>query len=119
MEKVNIEEKMSLISDHWNPRVAGEANGQHIRLVKILGDFPIHKHENEDEMFFVIHGKLKLEFEDKSIHLNEGEFLIVPKGVLHRPVAEEEVQLMMFVTAKNINTGNLENERTLTSLERI
>lgn len=115
MKKVNISEKLNQINDHWNPRIVGELNGQQIRLVKIIGDFLFHKHENEDEMFFVIKGLLKLEFKDEIVDLSEGEFIIVPKGVLHRPVADQEVHLMMFVTESNINTGDMKNERTLDS----
>jgi mannose-6-phosphate isomerase-like protein (cupin superfamily) len=115
MKKVNISKKLSQINDYWNPRIAGELNGQQIRLVKIKGDFPFHKHDYEDEMFLVIKGLLKLDFKDEQIDVFEGEFIIVPKGVLHRPIAKEEVQLMMFVTESNINTGNLENELTLES----
>jgi mannose-6-phosphate isomerase-like protein (cupin superfamily) len=112
--KVNIREKLEQINDHWNPRIVGELNGQQIRLVKIIGDqFALHQHENEDEMFFVVKGRIKLEFADGKIDLNEGEFYIVPKGTVHRPVAEEEAHLMMFVTASNVNTGNIENEYTL------
>ena len=120
--KVNIYDKLKLISDHWNPRIVGELNGQQIRLVKIIGDkFALHTHDVEDEMFFVVKGSIVLEFEDSEVELNEGEFFIVPKGVKHRPVAEEEAQLMMFVTAGNVNTGNVENEFTLDTkgLERI
>ena len=119
---VNIQEKLEQISDHWNPRVVGELNGQQIRLVKIIGDeFALHQHENEDEMFMVIKGNIKLEFENNSIDLNEGEFYIVPKGTVHRPVAAEEAHLMMFVTAANVITGNIENELTLDAkaLEKI
>ena len=121
MNKVNISEKLSQINDHWNPRIAGELNGQQIRLVKIKGDFQYHKHDNEDEMFLVIKGLLKLDFKDKLVDVFEGEFIIVPKGVLHRPIADQEVHLMMFVTESNINTGNLKNEFTLDSqsLEKI
>ena len=121
MNKVNIADKLTQIKDHWNPRVAGELNGQQIRLVKIIGDFPFHMHEHEEEMFLVIKGTLNLEFEETSVVLNEGEFQIVPRGVLHRPVAEKEVHLMMFVSASNVNTGNLKNDRTLEtdSLETI
>ena len=120
--KVNVEEKLMLINDHWNPRIVGELNGQQIRLVKIIGDeFAVHKHDNEDEMFFVIKGKIQLDFVDSKVDLNEGEFIIVPKGTDHRPIAEEEAQLMMFTTATNVNTGNVENELTKDSgaLERI
>jgi len=113
MKKVNIAEKLSQINDHWNPRVAAELNGQQIRLVKILGDFAFHKHDNEDEMFFVVKGKLKLEFKDAIEEVNEGEFFVVPKGVVHRPVAEREVHLMMFTAAENVNTGDIKNEMTL------
>lgn len=121
MNKVNILEKLSQIDDYWNPRIAGELNGQQIRLVKIKGEFAFHQHDNEDEMFLVIKGLLKLDFKHKIIDVFEGEFIIVPKGVLHRPIAEKEVHLMMFVTESNINTGNLKNEFTLESksLKRI
>ncbi len=119
MNKVNILEKLNQINDLWNPRIAGELNGQHIRLVKIKGEFAFHKHEAEDEMFLVIKGILKIDFKDKLIEVSEGEFIIVPKGVLHRPIADQEVHLMMFVTASNINTGNIKNEFTLESLEKI
>ena len=113
MNKVNILEKLNQINDFWNPRIAGELNGQHIRLVKIKGEFAFHKHEDEDEMFLVIKGMLKIDFKDKLIEVSEGEFIIVPKGVLHRPIADQEVHLMMFVTASNINTGNIKNEFTI------
>ncbi len=119
MNKVNISEKLNQINDFWNPRIAGELNGQHIRLVKIKGEFAFHKHDNEDEMFLVIKGTLKLDFKDNLIEVSKGEFIIVPKGVLHRPIADQEVHLMMFVTASNINTGNIKNEFTLESLEKI
>ncbi len=121
MKKVNIAEKLSQINDYWNPRIAGELNGQQIRLVKIKGEFAYHRHDNEDEMFLVIKGYLKLDFKNKIIDVFEGEFIIVPKGVFHRPIADQEVHLMMFVTENNINTGNLRNEFTkeTQSLERI
>jgi mannose-6-phosphate isomerase-like protein (cupin superfamily) len=120
--KVNIKEKLALINDHWNPRIVGELNGQQIRLVKILGDeFAPHIHETEDEMFMVISGRIKLEFSDSLVDLDHGEFFIVPKGVKHRPIAEEEAHLLMFVTASNVNTGNIENDLTLepNSLQRL
>ena len=121
MKKVNITEKLNLINDYWNPRIVGELNGQQIRLVKIKGEFAYHKHDNEDEMFFVIKGALKLDFKDKIVDVFEGEFIIVPKGTLHRPIANQEVHLMMFVTESNINTGDVKNELTLDTklLEKI
>jgi mannose-6-phosphate isomerase-like protein (cupin superfamily) len=119
MNKVNISEKLNQINDFWNPRIAGELNGQQIRLVKVKGEFAFHKHDAEDEMFLVIEGRLKLDFKDKLIEVSKGEFIIVPKGVLHRPIADQEVHLMMFVTASNVNTGDIKNEFTLDSLEKI
>lgn len=121
MQKVNISEKLNLINDYWNPRIAGELNGQQIRLVKIKGEFAYHEHEMEDEMFLVIKGSLKLDFQDRIVDVSEGEFIIVPKGFVHRPIADQEVHLMMFVTASNVNTGNKKNEYTLDtqSLEKI
>ncbi len=109
MKAINIAEKLSKINDHWNPRVVAGLNGQQIRLVKFIGDFPFHKHEHEDEMFFVVKGEMKIEFEDRMEEVKENEFLIVPRNVMHRPVAEKEVEVMMFVTAENVNTGNLED----------
>lgn len=119
MDKVNIEEKLSLIKDHWNPRIAGELNGQQIKLAKFKGEFIMHKHENEDEMFLVLKGSFRMEMEGKSIELNEGEFLIVPKGVEHRPVADEEVCVMLFEPASTLNTGDKLNEFTRRKIERI
>ncbi|MBT1706036.1 cupin domain-containing protein [Chryseosolibacter indicus] len=119
MEKVNIREKLNLIHDHWNPRIIGELNGQHVKAVKIKGEFMFHHHENEDELFLVIKGKLKMEFRDKTVEINEGEFLIVPKMVEHKPIAEEEVEMLLFEPASTLNTGNLENERTRKELEKI
>lgn len=109
MKPININDKLALINDHWNPRIAADLNGQQIRFVKILGAFPFHKHEHEDEMFFVVKGKMRIDFEDHFEEVNQNEFLIVPANVIHRPVAEQEVELMMFVTQENINTGNLES----------
>lgn len=122
MKTINIKEKLSQFNDHWNPRIIAELNGQQIRLVKVIGSFPFHKHEHEDEMFFVVKGKMKIEFEDRIEEVNENEFLVVPKNVIHRPVANEEVELMMFVTAQNVNTGNLDDhewKRDTNSLEKL
>ncbi len=119
IEKVSIVEKMRLIKDHWNPKIAGELNGQHVKFVKLMGEFVWHKHDDEDELFLVIEGQLKMELRDKTIEINSGEFLIVPKGVEHKPVADAEVQVMLFEPASTLNTGNLKNERTREVLEKI
>ena len=119
MDKINIEEKLSLIKDHWNPRIAGELNGQQIKLAKFKGEFIMHKHENEDEMFLVLKGSFRMEMGDKSIEINEGEFLIVPKGVEHKPVADEEVSVMLFEPASTLNTGDKVNEYTRRNIEKI
>ena len=119
MEKVNINQKLSLFSDYWNPRIAGELNGQQVKLAKIKGEFVWHKHDNEDELFFVVKGILKIEFRDNVVTLNPNEFMIVPKGVEHKPVAEEEVELMLFEPASTLNTGDLRNERTKDKLDTI
>lgn len=113
MEKINLSEKFSQISDYWNPQIAGELNGQQVKLVKFKGPFEFHFHENEDELFYVVNGSFDMEFRDKTITLNKGEFLIVPHGVEHRPNAKEEVEVMLFEPFSTLNTGNIENERTV------
>ncbi len=105
-ERINIKDKLSLFHDYWNPRIVGELNGQHIRLVKFQGTFVWHRHDSEDEMFYVLEGQFNMEFRDKTVTLKEHEFLIVPKGVEHRPVAEHEVAVMLFEPASTLNTGN-------------
>ena len=119
MQKVNLAEKLALFNDHWHPRIVGELNGQHVKLAKILGEFIWHKHENEDELFLVVKGRFRMEFRDRHVWLEEGECLIVPRGVEHRPVAEEEAHVLLFEPASTLNTGNVRNERTLERLERI
>jgi len=119
MEKVNITEKLSQFTDHWNPRIIGELNGQQVKAAKLKGEFFFHHHEHEDELFLVIQGILKMEFRDKTVLINPGEFLIVPRGVEHKPIAEEEVELLLFEPASTLNTGNIENERTKKNLQRI
>ena len=119
MEKVNIAEKLSLHDDHYVPRIVGELNGQYVKVVKFLGPFVWHHHQNEDEMFLVIRGNLRMELRDRLIDLEPGEFLIVPRGVAHRPVAEEEVHVVLFEPASTLNTGDTRNEKTLELLERI
>ncbi|MBK8606522.1 MAG: cupin domain-containing protein [Chitinophagaceae bacterium] len=119
MEKINLSEKFSLINDYWNPRIVGELNGQQVKLVKFKGPFDWHHHENEDELFYVVKGSFEMEFSDKTVTVNAGEFLIVPKMVEHRPNAKEEVEVMLFEPASTLNTGNLINEKTLTNLKNI
>lgn len=118
-EKINISEKFSHFSDYWNPRIIGELNGQHVKATKLQGEFIWHHHDNEDEMFLVIKGKLTMEFRDRTVEINEGEFIIVPRKVEHRPVANEEVHILLFEPASTLNTGNIEDERTRKTLERI
>ena len=119
MEKVSIVEKLKLFSEYWSPKIVGELNGQHIKLAKFQGEFVWHKHDNEDEMFLVVEGILKIELRDKTIEINKNEFLIVPKGTEHRPVAENEVSVMLFEPASTLNTGNTENDLTKHILEII
>ncbi|HQX95694.1 MAG: cupin domain-containing protein [Chitinophagaceae bacterium] len=119
MEKINLSEKFSLINDYWNPRIVGELNGQQVKLVKFKGPFDWHHHENEDELFYVVKGSFEMEFSDKTVTVNAGEFLIVPKMMEHRPNAKEEVEVMLFEPASTLNTGNLINEKTLTNLKNI
>lgn len=113
MEVVNVNEKLSRITDHWNPRIAGELNDSYVKLVKLKGEFVWHHHENEDELFFVIKGQLLMRLRDGDVRINPGEFLIVPRGVEHMPVAEEEVHLMLLEPKTTLNTGNVRNERTV------
>ena len=119
VDKVNIREKLALFHDHWKPKVVGELNGQHVKLVKLQGQFIWHKHDHEDELFLVIKGRLRMEFRDRQDWLDEGEFLIVPRGVEHRPVAEEEVHILLFEPAGTLNPGDVRDERTVQELERI
>ncbi|HUW06813.1 MAG TPA: cupin domain-containing protein [Williamwhitmania sp.] len=119
MEKVNIAQKLALFSDHWSPKIVGELNGQHVKLAKFMGPFVWHKHDNEDEMFFVLKGQLTLEFREKQVEVHEGEFIIVPRGVEHRPVAEQEVSVMLFEPKGTLNTGNVSSDMTKDNLERI
>jgi mannose-6-phosphate isomerase-like protein (cupin superfamily) len=117
--KVNLEQKLSLFGEHWQPKIVGELNGQHVKLVKFQGPFVWHKHDAEDEMFLVLGGEFDMEFRDRTVRLREGEFLIVPKGVEHRPVAEKEARVMLFEPASTVNTGDAGGPRTVASPERI
>ncbi len=110
MEKINLAEKFALISEHWRPKVVGELNGQEVKLVKFQGAFPWHHHEHEDEMFLALKGNFRIEFRDKTVELAEGEFVIVPRGVEHRPVADAEVEVLLFEPKNVLNTGNIEDE---------
>jgi mannose-6-phosphate isomerase-like protein (cupin superfamily) len=119
VEKVKIAEKLSLFDERWSPKVVGELNGQHIKLVKFLGEFVWHHHDEEDEMFLVIDGRFRMEFRDREVWIEEGEFIVVPRGVEHRPVAEEEASVMLFEPASTLNTGNVRDGMTVTELDRI
>ena len=110
MEKVNLQHKFSLFSKYWSPKIVGELNGQQVKLVKFKGAFVWHKHEHEDELFFVVKGAFNMEYRDKTIQVKENEFLIVPRGVEHRPNAEEEVSVMLFEPAGTLNTGDADSD---------
>ena len=119
MEVINVAEKFSLFSDYFNPRIIGELNGQQVKAGKLKGEFVWHAHENEDELFFVIKGMLKIHFRNKNVEINEGEFIIVPKGTEHKPVADEEVHVLLFEPSSTLNTGNVGNEFTRTGLQKL
>jgi mannose-6-phosphate isomerase-like protein (cupin superfamily) len=119
VNKVNLAEMFARIADHWSPKVVGELNGQHVRLVKLAGPFVWHKHDAEDELFLVVRGAIRIEFRDRTVELAAGEFLIVPRGVEHRPVADEEAEVLLFEPAATLNTGNVRNERTVDRPERL
>ena len=119
MNKVNIDEKLSLFSEHWDPKIVGELNGQYVKLVKFKDEFVWHKHDNEDEMFYVLKGKFNMEYRDKTVEINENEFIIVPRGVEHKPVAQEEVSVMFFEPKTILNTGDTRNEFTKEKLQKI
>jgi mannose-6-phosphate isomerase-like protein (cupin superfamily) len=119
MNKINIAEKLSLFQDYFNPRIVGELNGQQVKLVKFKGGFVWHKHDDEDEMFYVLTGSFKMEFRDKTVEVKEHEFLIVPRGTEHKPVAENEVSIMLFEPASTLNTGNAKSELTRDVLDKI
>jgi mannose-6-phosphate isomerase-like protein (cupin superfamily) len=119
ISKVNLDQKLSLFSDYFNPRIVGELNNQHVKLVKFQGEFVWHKHDHEDELFLVIHGSFTMELRDQSIELYPGEMLVVPRGVEHRPVAEHEVSVLLFEPATTLNTGDASSELTKVVLEKI
>ncbi|SDL06926.1 Cupin domain-containing protein [Catalinimonas alkaloidigena] len=119
MEKINLDDKLAQIHAHWQPHLVGELNGQHVKLAKLKGEFVWHHHEAEDELFLVVRGTLEMHFRDRTVELHAGEMLIVPRGVEHRPVAPEEVEIMLFEPASTLNTGNVRNERTVDHLKRL
>ncbi|HEX7487369.1 MAG TPA: cupin domain-containing protein [Anaeromyxobacteraceae bacterium] len=119
MDKVNISQKLALFDDYWNPRIVAELNGQHVKVVKLQGPFVWHHHAGEDELFLVVKGRLRMEFRDRAVELGEGELIVVPRGVEHRPVAEAEVAVLLFEPASTVNTGDVRNERTVADPERI
>ena len=119
MEKVNLSEKFALFQEHWSPKIAGEVNDSHVKLVKLRGEFVWHRHEAEDELFLVVKGRLTIKLRDRDIHLDEGEFVIIPRGIEHLPVAEEEAHVLLLEPKSTLNTGNLRNERTVAEPERV
>ena len=119
METVNLKNKFSLFSDYCNPRVIAEVNDSHVKAVKLRGEFIWHHHENEDELFLVVKGTLRMKFRDREAVVREGEFVVVPKGVEHCPVADGEVHIILIEPKSTLNTGNITNERTVAQLERI
>jgi len=119
VDKVNIEEKLALFDERWKPKIVGELNGQYVKLVKFIGEFVWHHHDDEDELFLVVKGRFRMEFQERSDWIEKGEFIVVPRGVEHRPVAEEEAHVLLFEPASTLNTGNVRNERTVAELDRI
>jgi mannose-6-phosphate isomerase-like protein (cupin superfamily) len=119
MHKINLREKLALFTEHWSPRIIAELNGQHVKLVKLLGEFDWHHHADEDELFLVVHGRFRMDFRDHAEWVEEGELLVVPRGVEHRPVAETEAHVLLFEPATTLNTGNVQTARTVRELERL
>ena len=119
MEVINLNKKFDLFEDHWNPRIIGELNGQEVKLAKVKGEFVWHSHQLEDELFYILKGNLIIEFRDKTVELKPGEMLIIPRGVEHRPIAKEEVHLMLFEPASTKHTGEVKHELTVEKYQRI
>lgn len=119
MEKINIAEKLSLFNEYWSPTIIGEVNDSYVKLAKFKGEFIWHTHENEDEMFYVLKGLLTVKFREKEVQIKEGECIVIPKGIEHMPVAEDEVHVMLVESKTTLNTGNVVNERTVEHLKKI
>jgi mannose-6-phosphate isomerase-like protein (cupin superfamily) len=118
-QKLNLSSAFDSFSDHWSPRIAAALNGQHVKCVKFAGDFVWHAHPNEDELFLVVEGRFRMDFRSHSVWLEKGELIVVPRGIEHKPFAEEEVSVLLFEPASTINTGEVEDEKTKTKLEWI
>ena len=119
MDTVNLSQKFALFQEYWSPKIAGELNDSYIKLAKLKGEFVWHLHENEDELFLVVKGQLLIKLRDRDIHLKEGEFVVIPRGVEHLPIAEEEVHVLLLEPKSTLNTGNVQNERTVTDVKWI
>ncbi len=119
MDTVNLAQKFSSFTDYWSPKIAGELNDSHIKLAKLKGEFVWHQHENEDELFLVVKGRLLIKLRDRELWVNEGEFVVIPKGVEHLPVAADEVHVVLIEPKTTLNTGNVQNERTVANLDQI
>jgi mannose-6-phosphate isomerase-like protein (cupin superfamily) len=119
MEKINLASKLALFADHWSPKVIADLNGQQVKLVKFEGEFVWHHHDDEDELFLVLDGRFRMDFRDRQVWIERGEMIVVPRGVEHRPVAEQEVHVMLFEPASTRNTGNQVESRTVEQLERL
>ena len=119
MDKVSLAEKFAAFSEHWSPKIVAELNGQHVKLVKFVGEFVWHHHEHEDEMFLVHRGRFCMELRDRMVELGPGDFIVIPRGVEHRPVAEEEVEVVLFEPAGTLNTGNVRGARTVAAPDRL
>lgn len=119
MEAVNLQEKLSSVKEYWSPKIVGELNDSYVKVVKFTGEFVWHHHDHEDELFLVVKGRMRMKFRDRDVLVSPGEFIIVPKGVEHLPVAEGEVHVVLFEPKTTLNTGNVRNERTVVELERI
>jgi mannose-6-phosphate isomerase-like protein (cupin superfamily) len=119
IKKVNLEEKLNLFSAHWSPKIIGELNGQFVKIAKFKGEFIMHSHEKEDELFYVLHGELFIELKDSTLHLKAGEFVIIPKGTMHKPYAPEEASVLLFEPVSTLNTGEVKNDLTRSDLDRL
>ena len=119
MDSINLADKFDLIQEYWSPKIVGELNGQHVKLAKLIGEFIWHHHEGEDELFLVVKGRLIIKLRDQDVALEEGEFFIVPRGIEHKPVAVEEVHVLLLEPKSTLNTGNVRNERTKEEIEAI